>query len=76
MKRTAPIASILLALAGLTGVGHSAPKSPTPPPDALWQPYRITPRTGAQHVALEGPWQLGWRDTPVADAVAGGGIVP
>lgn len=68
MKRIAPIAPLLVTLAGLAGVGHSAPKSATPPPDALWQPYRITPRIGAQHVALEGPWQLGWRDTPVTDA--------
>ncbi|MCX7826434.1 MAG: beta-mannosidase, partial [Verrucomicrobiae bacterium] len=29
----------------------------------LWQPYRITPRIGKQHIALDGAWQLGWRDT-------------
>jgi beta-mannosidase len=30
----------------------------------LWQPYYISPRTGAQHVALGGTWQLGYQDAP------------
>jgi len=33
----------------------------------LWQPYRITPRSGAQHMALDGPWQLSHRDAPIVD---------
>lgn len=36
------------------------------PTRALWQPYRITPRCGAQHVSLDGPWQLCHRDAPIA----------
>ncbi len=34
----------------------------------LWQPYRITPRTGAQHVDLSGSgWELSHTDKPVSD---------
>jgi beta-mannosidase len=32
---------------------------------ALWQPYYISPRTGAEHVSLDGDWELGYRDTPI-----------
>ena len=33
----------------------------------LWQPYRITPRTGAQHVDLSGSgWTLSHTDKPIA----------
>jgi beta-mannosidase len=37
----------------------------------LWQPYYVTPRAAsnandaARHIALEGEWQLGWRDAQV-----------
>jgi beta-mannosidase len=32
----------------------------------LWQPYRISPRTGAQHVALSGEgWELSHTDQPI-----------
>ncbi len=31
----------------------------------LWQPYYVTPRLGAQHIALDGEWELGYRDTPI-----------
>lgn len=34
---------------------------------ALWQPYRISPRTGAQHLSLDGEWRLGWRDAGVGN---------
>lgn len=32
---------------------------------ALWQPYYITPRMAAQHIALNGEWRLGWRDAAI-----------
>jgi beta-mannosidase len=31
----------------------------------LWQPYYISPRSGQQHISLDGQWELGYRDTPV-----------
>jgi beta-mannosidase len=32
----------------------------------LWQPYRITPRTGTQHIDLSGNgWTLGHTDQPI-----------
>ncbi|MGF7214374.1 beta-mannosidase [Spirosoma lacussanchae] len=34
----------------------------------LWQPYRVTPRTGAQHIDLSGSgWELSYADKPVTD---------
>ena len=33
----------------------------------LWQPYRITPRSGAQHVDLSNSWQLAWTDAAVTN---------
>ncbi|NMC20918.1 MAG: beta-mannosidase, partial [Thermogutta sp.] len=39
--------------------------SPSDPP-TLWQPYRITPRHGDQHLSLDGRWQLSYRDSAVA----------
>jgi len=32
---------------------------------SLWSPYRITPRTGVQHVELSGGWELSHADQPV-----------
>ena len=32
----------------------------------LWQPYYISPREGPQHLSLDGEWELGYRDTPIA----------
>ena len=55
---------VLAALAPRASVSGAAPTDPVP---SLWQPYRITPRTGAQHLALDGQWQLGWRDTAIVD---------
>jgi beta-mannosidase len=31
----------------------------------LWQPWYITPRTGAQHIDLSGSWELSYMDVPV-----------
>lgn len=31
----------------------------------LWQPYRITPREGSQHIDLAGAWELSYMDSPV-----------
>ena len=45
------------------GLAPSDEKSPK-----LWSPYRITPRTGAQHIELSGSgWELSHTDAPVAD---------
>lgn len=57
-------------LIALVLMASRATVSAAAPPDTvpnLWQPYRIMPRTGAQHVALDGEWQLGWRDTAIGD---------
>ncbi len=32
----------------------------------LWQPWYITPRNNAQHINLNGNWELSYLDTPVA----------
>ena len=49
--------------------GAAAASSPrTNAVASLWQPFRVTPRAGAQHIALDGEWQLGWRDTGVNGA--------
>jgi beta-mannosidase len=47
--------------------GEAQPATATHAEKTLWQPYRITPRAGTQHVALDGRWQLGWRDAAVND---------
>ena len=31
----------------------------------LWQPFYVGPRTGQQHISLDGEWDLGYRDTPI-----------
>ena len=33
---------------------------------ALWRPYYISPRSGAQHIALDRDWQLASRDAQIA----------
>jgi beta-mannosidase len=53
---------VLLALLPAIGFGQQ-PESPK-----LWSPYRITPRTGAQHIDLSGSnWELSHTDQPVID---------
>lgn len=32
----------------------------------LWQPYYIWPRAGEQHILLDGPWEMRYRDAPLA----------
>jgi len=32
----------------------------------LWQPYYVSPRAGAQHLSLDGPWELSSRDVPIS----------
>ena len=66
-RRAAVGSLVLIALVLLApGVGGLAADATDPVP-TLWQPYRITPRTGAQHIALDGAWQLGWRDAAIND---------
>ena|SRR5690606_32405279 len=36
-------------------------------PPNLWQPYRITPRTNAQHIDLSGKWELSYADAPITN---------
>jgi beta-mannosidase len=43
-------------------------KDPVPPTGALWQPFYVDPRTGDQHLSLDGDWELGYRDTAIATA--------
>jgi beta-mannosidase len=60
-KRNLFVISLLL-LANLV----SAQSDTTAP--KLWQPYRITPRTGTQHVSLSGDsWELSHTDQPITD---------
>lgn len=33
----------------------------------LWQPFRITPRGGSQHIDLAGQWEMGYRDAGVTN---------
>ncbi len=68
---------VFLIGVGLTGLVQSATVAApvaTNNVDTLWQPFRITPRDGAQHIALDGDWQLGWRDTAVNGAPELGSI--
>jgi len=61
--------ALLLAVfitADATAAEKPAKQAPATTP-GLHQPYRITPRTGAQHVTLDGEWQLGWGDAAIAD---------
>lgn len=70
MPRLATLATLVLLSASLAGqiLAAPAPATAAAPADAppLWQPYRITPRTGAQHRSLDGEWQLGWRDAAIS----------
>jgi len=65
--------SALALLVGFLPLTDSAPAAEAQPAPAkpavknLGQPYRITPRTGAQHIALDGPWQLGWAEAAIAE---------
>lgn len=62
--------SLLLLLLGFAGLPAPAQPSASRPDSALrklWQPYRITPRTGAQHIDLAGAWELSHTDKPVAN---------
>jgi beta-mannosidase len=58
---------IALVWAATLASARAAAPAPADTARGLWQPYRITPRTGAQHVALDGQWQLGWRDAAIGD---------
>ncbi|RIV27253.1 beta-mannosidase [Fibrisoma montanum] len=54
---------LLCLLAVQTALAQTAPQA-----TKLWSPYRITPRTGAQHIDLSGAgWELSHTDQPVAD---------
>ncbi|MFA6562895.1 MAG: sugar-binding domain-containing protein [Verrucomicrobiia bacterium] len=64
MKRIAFFLTTTLLGAALADAAP-VPSTRTNAVAGLWQPYRITPRAGAQHIALDGEWQLGWRDTAV-----------
>lgn len=64
MLRLTPLVLLTAALAGQVFAAPAA-STPADASPALWQPYRITPRTGAQHLSLDGAWQLGWRDAAI-----------
>lgn len=57
---------MMLVLASLPSLAMAVAKDATAPAgQTLWQPYRITPRAGAQHIELGGGWLLGWRDAAI-----------
>lgn len=60
MHRTTSLLLSLLTIAQLAA-------AQTKPADSvsLVQPYRVTPRTGSQHISLSGAWQLGHLDQAV-----------
>jgi len=39
----------------------------------LWQPFYVDARAGEQHLSLDGAWELGYRDTPIAAVAELGG---
>lgn len=41
------------------------PQASAPEEKKLWQPYYISPRSGAQHLDLSGEWELAHRDAPI-----------
>ena len=51
-------------------VGSLLARPATAPPQekekTLWQPYYISPRTGEQHQLLDGDWEMGYLDSPIA----------
>lgn len=69
MRLIAPMFGLIaLSASLLQAVEPDSAGAPQPSPDkTLWQPYRITPRCGDRHIALDGPWQLSHRDQVVAD---------
>ncbi|WP_080055522.1 glycoside hydrolase family 2 protein [Spirosoma aerolatum] len=65
----------LLSATGVSAQGTTAVSTPDNPfaeeKNKLWQPYRITPRTGAQHVSLSGDgWELSHTNAPITDLKA------
>jgi beta-mannosidase len=58
---------LLVAIVGLAAsLALAAEANPQPSAEpTLWQPYRITPRVGEQHISLDGPWQLCHRDAAI-----------
>lgn len=64
--KIALFAFFLLAHVGVEIAGAQTPAAQSKTEGKpLWQPYYISPRSGAQHIALEGEWQLGYRDAPI-----------
>jgi len=49
--------------------GRQILRAQQPEGKALWQPYYVDQRTGEQHISLNGDWDLGYRDTPIAEPV-------
>ncbi len=62
--------AILWAAVMLTGafLSGNLPAQAPVVPNALWQPYYITPRATAQHLDLSGAWTLSHRDTCALNA--------
>ena len=57
---------LIVCLLALAGTVYGQPVTTDAP--KLWSPYRITPRTGAQHIDLSGSgWELSHADKPVTD---------
>ena len=69
LKRRRPVSTrtlgrVLLLIATLSTCGSLATAQQMGKP--LWQPFYVGPRTGQQHISLDGEWDLGYRDTPIA----------
>ncbi|MBN8825718.1 MULTISPECIES: sugar-binding domain-containing protein [unclassified Spirosoma] len=65
----------LLRIASVSAQNNSSGNAPDNPfadeKNKLWQPYRITPRSGTQHVSLSGDgWELSHTDAPITDLKA------
>jgi len=55
--------AILLAANGFLWISNASRAAQEE--KTLWQPYYLWPRSGEQHIVLDGPWDLGYRDAPI-----------
>jgi beta-mannosidase len=54
--------SVLLIITAGQRILHAETAKETP----LWKPFYVDPRPGDQHLSLDGAWNLGYRDVPIA----------
>lgn len=63
-RRFGSLAFVLMVVISLLGASCLGMASE---PKSLVRPYYVWPRAGAQHVSLDGTWQLGYADNPIED---------